>query len=918
MTISYNADVAAVGSFGVFWKMLFRWKGSIYKLVLPDMAIYIIFYYALNIPYRYAMSDHNRALFEQVVTYCHNMTNSIPMSFVLGFYVTIIVQRWWEQYICMPWPDALAVYVSTNIQGTDERGRVIRRTILRYVNLAFVYSMSQISTQVQKRFPTLDHLVEAGMLMESEKKIFESMNRKTPHLKYWMPLVWAGSIVVKARKEGRILDDFAVKTLVDSINEFCFGLARVFSYDWISIPLVYTQTVTLAVYTFFMAEMMGRQFVKGEGKVDLLIPIFSFISFFFYMGWLRVAETLCNPFGDDDDDFELNWMIDRNLQISYIIVDDMHKDFPQLIQDPYLDALVPKERSCTISSDTISGQNENSANHSMMQDITAVTGIIKSKENRHALAGESSNSTTLIDPSLPNTSPPSLKSMLHPSSTRNKTLPASPSGSILILNPRPWVGVKSTTSELRQVVVPSGSLLKRSVNTFAKVFTNRVMHDAVSLASKNVQNGDRKPTSTVAKAGEGAVGSVLGLDRLPSQNADHTEADRQKPSRPVVTPMSSTATAPTPSIESTIVEVQQLNHRAVDKETPKFLPDEYDFLVVRMNDGAEANHLQASKTGSENNMLATHTLPVSPAAISESSGSLGSTTESGLALQVGMLSKIMIALMDTFGVLYSPSDPALTPPTPMPSQLGTCDVLPHHGNQDAETTESATTNAGAAPGSAVFTGSEAGADLARQSLLRTAVPPAQDHQVSSGGLRATDSAEMSAAATQPPNPSQIGAFSTLRDADATMSNLATRPGQSDGKMTGQAGQAEDGGMTTEAIPSQPGDQLSPQLYQGTSGNEELLTQLVDDEIPRCQIQSTSAQTSASSDATKSSKSDTGTPAHRPRSSASGSPGPDSTAHLPTSHIPSSSLQASAIIEPQEMDPPYLDPKRLPENDEPYY
>ncbi|KAJ3658363.1 hypothetical protein Zmor_010106 [Zophobas morio] len=345
MTVTYTREVATCRGLSRFLTLLLRWRGSIYKLVYWELVFFLVIYYLLNIVYRCLLDKTGKEWFEDIVKYCNASTNYIPLSFVLGFYVSIVMARWWNQYLSIPFPDALAVYVSATIHGHDERGRVMRRTIMRYVCLCVTMLFTNISPKVKKRFPNLDHFVKAGLMEESEKRVIQELNQQFPaYSKHWLPLVWASSIITRARKEGRIRDDFAVKTILDEINKFRGKCGILITYDRISIPLVYTQVVTLAVYTYFLTALLGRQNVEGHGYViDLYFPIFTLLQFFFYMGWLKVAETLINPFGDDDDDFELNWMVDRNLQISYLIVDEMHHEHPELIRDQYWDEVLPTE-----------------------------------------------------------------------------------------------------------------------------------------------------------------------------------------------------------------------------------------------------------------------------------------------------------------------------------------------------------------------------------------------------------------------------------------------------------------------------------------------------------------------------------------------------------------------------------------------
>jgi bestrophin, other len=56
-------------------------------------------------------------MFGNVVHYCDTYSELIPLSFVLGFYVSVVMTRWWSQYQTIPWPDPIAVFVSATIHG---------------------------------------------------------------------------------------------------------------------------------------------------------------------------------------------------------------------------------------------------------------------------------------------------------------------------------------------------------------------------------------------------------------------------------------------------------------------------------------------------------------------------------------------------------------------------------------------------------------------------------------------------------------------------------------------------------------------------------------------------------------------------------------------------------------------------------
>ena len=135
--------------------------------------------------------------------------------------------------------------------------------------------------------------------------------------------------------------------LVSSFEYLEISNRKILNYGWVNFPLAYTQIANFSVYMYVFVSLFACQFLhppecevddieclidshfKDTGihfsskppfddhTPDIIVPWFTMVEFICYMGWIKVAETLLNPFGEDDEDFQINYLIDRNVQVRF-------------------------------------------------------------------------------------------------------------------------------------------------------------------------------------------------------------------------------------------------------------------------------------------------------------------------------------------------------------------------------------------------------------------------------------------------------------------------------------------------------------------------------------------------------------------------------------------------------------------------
>ncbi|CAL2040836.1 hypothetical protein CAEBREN_00752 [Caenorhabditis brenneri] len=342
MTINYNKEIMTSHPW-TFFLLLFKWKGSIWKAVYMETIIFLICYGIISVIYKTAMGEPSQRTFESVVRYFDKRLSYIPLEFVLGFFVTTVVNRWTKLYQTIGFIDNVGLMANLYVRGATEKARIYRRNIMRYCELVQVLVFRDMSMRTRRRFPTMETIVAAGFMNKHELELYNSYDTKYNSklgTKYWIPANWALCMTYKARKDGYIESDYFKAQMEAEIRTWRTNIEWVCNYDWVPLPLMYPQLVCLAVNLYFLVSMVARQLVIEKHKivdeVDVYFPVMTFLQFIFYMGWLKVIDVMLNPFGEDDDDFETNALIDRNITMGLMIADNPMTT-PDLRKDPFYD-----------------------------------------------------------------------------------------------------------------------------------------------------------------------------------------------------------------------------------------------------------------------------------------------------------------------------------------------------------------------------------------------------------------------------------------------------------------------------------------------------------------------------------------------------------------------------------------------------
>ena len=337
MTVPYQSQLPPrFSACGWFRKVVFRWRGGVYKLVVGELFAWWCLWYAAKyvvIVNTAGVDSMPNAYWNKTIVFWRTYQASIRtvMSFMLVYYYQTIYARAKDIFFALPFPDSTFLTLNTHVGGNDARGRLLRATCFRYVLASTFVCYHGVSANMQRTYPDpYASLVRLGVLTGAEAASLRARHDAAyPYLGelVFLPVAWAQQAVRDAYDSGDVYPrdraspsmwtyTGAVRDAMQALTGYRASCAAVLFQVYLPFPLLLSQLVTLCVYFYFFVALVAQQSISGEPY--FYFPLFTTLEFIVYVGALRVGQTYSNPLGRDDDDFELVAFFNRNLRMAYL------------------------------------------------------------------------------------------------------------------------------------------------------------------------------------------------------------------------------------------------------------------------------------------------------------------------------------------------------------------------------------------------------------------------------------------------------------------------------------------------------------------------------------------------------------------------------------------------------------------------
>jgi len=261
------------------------------------------------------------------------------ITFLLGFYVSNIINRWWNKVRSVPKVENPSMVLSA-LTWENSNAKVeeltspaavaeAKKMVARYCLLSWTMCFNTFSKPLAEKCGTAKDLEQRGLITKDEIAALQVPKGGEADCKFlsdlwWVPITWATNLIsrmgVNAPKPQMIVPKDH-KDVISAMQKYKKDLENQKTCGDNRLPSFYQKVIHRAIYGWIVFSVVCCQQTAHHKEQDshwapVLISNFPATAILVQMvllGWLYMADILENPFGYNEQ-FDIN--LDEELELN--------------------------------------------------------------------------------------------------------------------------------------------------------------------------------------------------------------------------------------------------------------------------------------------------------------------------------------------------------------------------------------------------------------------------------------------------------------------------------------------------------------------------------------------------------------------------------------------------------------------------